>query len=291
MKNLKVLMFGPGWLALKVQMFLESLGATVDLPDKVSGDIADPVKVAKCIDLCKPDIILNPAGKTHVAPGTNIDSCEATPEAREATHRSNVIGPMVLGAACMKRGIYLVHFSSGCIFDGPSPGPGGWTENDTPTPVSYYAQTKVEGEMALSDADALILRLRMPIDGDRHPRNLITKLAGYREVIDVNNSVTVIPDFLLAMRALIERRRTGVYHVTNPVPVRHANILAWYREIVDRSHDYALVPADQMSRLATAGRSNCILDTSKMEFLEDVFLRPAHVAIRQCLREYARRVA
>jgi 3,5-epimerase/4-reductase len=197
---------------------------------------------------------------------------------------------MVLGASCMKRGIYLVHFSSGCIFDGPSPGPHGWRETDTPGTVSHYAESKVKGEMGLSDADTLILRLRMPIDGDRHPRNLITKLAGYPEVIDVNNSVTVIPDFLEAMRMLVERRKTGVYHVTNPVPVRHTNILAWYREIVNRNHDYKLVPVEEMSRLATTGRSNCILDTTKLES-EGIFMRPANVAIRGCLHEYARPAA
>ena len=73
----------------------------------------------------------------------------------------------------------------------------------------------------------------------------------------------------------------------NPIPVRHQEILSWYREFVDPAHEYELIPAEDLfSRgLAKAGRSNCILDTTKLQ-QEGIYLMDAPTRIRECLEEY-----
>ncbi|MDO8469092.1 MAG: sugar nucleotide-binding protein, partial [Candidatus Peribacter sp.] len=75
-------------------------------------DIADPAAVAEVLDREKPDVVINAAGKTGVP---NVDWCE---DHKLETMHANVLGPIVLAEQCGKRGIYWVHLSSGCIYEG-----------------------------------------------------------------------------------------------------------------------------------------------------------------------------
>ena len=277
----KILIFGArGWLANRFASFLP--GATL-----TAVNITDPSQVDSILGNVRPDVIINAAGKTG---RPNIDWCEVN---RAQTFLSNVTGPMVLAEACLKRRIYMVHLSSGCIFDGESPSPGGWTETDVPNPVSYYGETKVRSEFHLLDSpgDILILRPRMPIDGKPNPRNMITKIAGYPSVINVPNSVTVVDDLLYTTKELIGQRRTGIYNVVNPGPVRHEDILTAYREIVDPSHSCEFITLEQFyeRKVTIARRSNCVLNTVKLTDA-GIKLPDAPEAIRNCLREYAKAV-
>jgi hypothetical protein len=133
-----------------------------------------------------------------------------------------------------------------------------------------------------------VVRIRMPVDAAPHPRNLITKLAGYAQVIDVENSVTVIDDLVAAMSALVAKRGTGVFHVTNPGTMRHRDLLARYRELVDASHRCELIEEHELVArgLALAPRSNCILASSRLEAL-GIQLRPIDVALADVMARYA----
>ncbi len=279
----KVLIFGGGgWLAQKLYAGLKDKGFLTYLALS-SIDITDPDSVKGAIEETRPEIIINAAGKTG---RPNIDWCETH---KEETWQSNVLGPNVLAEACRERNIMMAHLSSGCIFDGSSPDQNGFTEEDVPNPVSYYGETKIEAEKVLKEFQTLILRLRMPVDNSPNLRNLITKLAGYSKVIDVLNSVTVVDDLILATARLMHLGRTGIYHVVNPRPIRHKDILSWYREIVDPSHSYELIqPEELLSQgLAKASRSNCILSTAKL-IKDRIYLPDAEWAVKYCLRKYAK---
>lgn len=289
MKQKKILIFGAGWLGMKLADYLDT--------EVVKTDIANASRVRTTLQAHRPDMVINAAGRAgppkeeQGRPGipNNIDWCVLSESNRQKTWYSNVDGPKVLGAECAVRGIHLTHLSSGCIFDGSSPGPRGWMETDTPCPVSYYAETKVKGEHELiaTGADPLIVRLRLPVDSVPSGRNLITKLAGYgNNVIDVINSVTVVDSLLFAVRALIRQEKTGIFHVTNPEAVSHRQIMSWYQELVAPEHQYEIVPASEIENLAAEGRSNCILDTSKLRAAGVELDRAPH-AIRSCMMRYA----
>lgn len=274
----KILIFGPGWLGRKYAAYLDNAELS-------TVNIADQQAVAAELDAKKPDVVVNTAGKTG---RPNIDWCE---DHREETVHSNITGALVLMKACQDRGIHMVHLSSGCIFTGASPKDGGFTEEDQANPVSFYSWTKATADEILKRFPVLILRLRMPIDSEPNPRNLITKLAGYPKIIDVENSVTIIEDLLYTTKVLIEKGKTGIYNAVNPGPVKHRDILAWYKEIVDPSHAYEMIPAEDLMKqgLAKAGRSNCILNTDKLKN-DGVVLRPAADVIRDYLKIYAEKL-
>ncbi len=277
---MKVLVFGRGFMGKRLG---EQLPGAVLHP----ADIADEAAVTAALAEHQPEAVVNAAGKTG---RPNVDWCESHP--RE-TFRSNTEGPLALARACAAKDVYLLHLGSGCVFYGPSPSPGGWREDDFANPSSLYSRTKYAADLVLSKTPNVgIARLRMPIDGRPGPRNLITKLASYRQVIDVENSVTVVDDLVKVIAALIERRATGVFHATNPGTLRHRDLLALYKELVDPSHSVDLIDNDELVKrgLAKVGRSNCILASGNLAAL-GVTMRPVDVALRDVMKQYAVRRA
>ncbi len=270
--------FGPGYLGHRLAAALP--GAAL-----VPTDITDREAVRAALRDHGATAVVNAAGKTG---RPNVDWCETH---QRETYLANVVGPLVLADACAERGAYLLHIGSGCVFYGPSPSPGGWRETDHANPLSYYSRTKYAADLALAPlANVGVARIRMPLDGAPNPRNLITKLAGYRQVIDVENSVTVVDDFVAVARELVARRAEGVYHVTNPGVMRHRDLLAAYRKHVDPKHSAELIPADELVArgLASAARSNCVLASERLAAL-GITMRPIGEALDALLAEYARR--
>lgn len=272
---MKVLVLGKGALGTRLAAALPgaSLGDV---------DITDRARVLELIDIAQPDAVINAAGKTG---RPNVDWCELH---REETYRANVVGALNVADACQAHGVYLMHLGSGCVFGGPSPSPGGWREDDHANPIGFYARTKYAADLVLERLPRVaIVRLRMVIDATPSPRNMITRLASYRSVIDVENSVTVGEDFIAAVGAILDRRGSGIFHVTNPGTIRHRDLLELYREHVDPTHRVEFIRADELlSRgLAIAPRSNCILASSRLAEL-GIQLRPIDVALRDCMVRY-----
>ena len=114
------------------------------------------------------------------------------------------------------------------------------------------------------------------------------KLAAYRQVVDVENSVTVVDDLVHVVKQLLPLRAEGVFHATNPGTMRHADLLALYRELVDPAHRTELIGEHELvSRgLASHGRSNCILANERLPAL-GIEMRPIQEALRDCMTRYA----
>jgi 3,5-epimerase/4-reductase len=271
------LVFGGGFLGERLAKSLPH----AELAHQV--DISDREAVLAALRTHRPSSVINAAGKTG---RPNVDWCE---QHTQETIRSNVVGPLILAEQCAPLGVHLLHLASGCIFYGTSPSPGGWREDDYANPSSFYSRSKYAADLVLSRLpDVAILRLRMPIDTAPGQRNLITKLAGYAHVVDVENSVTIVPDLIDAIGGLIERRGTGVFHVTNPGPVRHAQLLGLYRQFVDPAHTSTLIAEEELvGRGLTVGpRSNCILSSSRLEAI-GIRMRPSAIALPDVFRQYA----
>jgi dTDP-4-dehydrorhamnose reductase len=271
----KVLIFGGGgYLGGKLKEIYPDAAAP-----KV--DIADPLAVRKALEEVKPDVVINAAGKTG---RPNVDWCE---DHKEETLRANVTGPLVLLDECMKKNIYLVHVGSGCIFSGHKKG--GYTEEDEPNFTgSFYSLTKAMSDRLLKPFPVLQLRIRMPFDGTKSPRNLLSKLLKYSRVLDEKNSITYMPDFFAAMQALIERRATGIYNVVNPGAVSPYEIMVRYKNEVDPSHHFERLTADQLPEVAKAARSNCELSGEKLA-KEGILMRPSAQAISEAIAVFAKR--
>ncbi len=269
---MKYLIFGNGYLGNKFNDAIKN-------SEIVSIDIADINAVRDVLKKKNPDVVINCAGKTGKP---NIDWCE---DHKDETMYSNLTGPLVLAKACSEKGVYMVHLGSGCIYQGDNKGRG-FSEDDVPNITempSFYSLTKFVSEYMLSKFPILQVRLRMPLDSNKSSRNFITKITNYEKVINEPNSMTVIDDLIYAVLRLIEKRKTGIYNITNPGSITHKEILDMYKKYVDPDFKYELIPTNKLE--TKAGRSNCVLNTSKLE-KEGIYLDGIHDAIKKVLKKY-----
>jgi len=111
-------------------------------------DLSQAAEVRDLLTRTKPDWVVNCAAYT------NVDDCEIDPDRARSL---NVGLPQTLAAECANAGIRMMHVSTDSVFDGRR---GGYTEEDSPAPLNVYAQTKLEGEHAVTAAlsGALVVR-------------------------------------------------------------------------------------------------------------------------------------
>lgn len=244
-------------------------------------DIGDRAAVVRVLDEYRPAVIINAAGKTG---RPNVDWCE---DHKEETLHSNVLGPLILWEECDKRGIYMAHLGSGCIYEGDNLGHG-FGESDAPNfNGSFYSRTKRWSDEMLQEFPVLIARLRMPFDGSQHERNLLSKLLRYKKITTAHNSLSFLPDFFYALQVLIAQRATGAYNIVNPGAISPYEIMLMYREIVDPAHTFEPLDVKDILTQVKVERSNCVLSTAKIESA-GIFLPTAEARIRQILEEWKR---
>lgn len=245
----------------------------------------DQHQIAQMIEKYKPDCIINAIGYCGIP---NIDQCEIE---KEKTYRTNVIIPTLLALECEKKNIRLIQLSSGCIFSGQSPHLSyhieteyyedsqyppvyypkisdwkdtGYRENDPADPISTYSKSKYACDLLLQPLkNTTCLRIRMPISDFPSPRNLLNKLISYSKVIELPNSVSFMNELVRIISWVVEKEKTGIYHCTNPEPIKHSQLLEEYRKYFP-DHQYQKISEYELSQLVKAPRSNCILDSSKL---------------------------
>lgn len=266
---MRTMIFGGGFLGKQIAGYLdgELSSARITSPEDIEASVTQ-----------KPDVIINAIAKTG---RPNVDWCE---DHKEETYFANVEVPKMLAAYADREGIRMVQFSSGCIYEGDKGGVG-FVEDDKPNfEGSYYSHTKAEAERALGKYDNILtLRPRMPITAVPSNRNLINKLLGYKSIIEVPNSVTVIEDLLPALKGLIEGGYTGTFNMVNPEPVTHKEILELYEAYSGKLLGKAYIPASELK--VKAPRSNTVLSTKKLDSL-GLGLPPTKESLIRILKRY-----
>lgn len=104
-------------------------------------DLSQPHAVDRFVACYKPDVVVNAAAFT------NVDDAEIN---RSEAERLNSALPGQLAKICAEYGTPLFHFSTDHVFGGDdSDRQIPYTEQDTPYPTNYYAETKLLGERAV----------------------------------------------------------------------------------------------------------------------------------------------
>ncbi|MBW2269001.1 MAG: NAD-dependent epimerase/dehydratase family protein [Deltaproteobacteria bacterium] len=114
----------------------------------IEGDIADPGVVEAAVAGC--------AAVAHLAAFVSVP---ASFERREECERTNIAGTRDIIAACLRHGVHKLVFASSCsVYAEGEEDP--LRETATPGPKSPYAESKLEGERLLAEADLASLALR-----------------------------------------------------------------------------------------------------------------------------------
>ena len=198
----------------------------------------------------------------------NVDECEIR---RTETFAGNVIFPVLISKLCYKYDLKYCHISSGCIYSGYEKE---FTEEDPPNfcfdseiEGSFYSGTKALAEKLINYDKSYILRLRIPFDHIDNPRNYLSKLLTYDKLLDMKNSVSHRFDFVNAcLDLLINEAPYGIYNVVNSGFITTAQVVQLMGKIlnINKNFDFFRDEQEFYEIGASAPRSNCVLDNSKL---------------------------
>lgn len=158
----------------------------------------------------------------HFAAYTNVQAAQDEKEKgkESISWRVNVEATKHIAEVCRDTGKRLLYISTDYVFDGTK---GIYDEKDIPNPISWYGQTKYEGEKAgeiLGDR-FLIVRISTPYRsapvGKIDFVHKIKERLEQKELINAPNNQTFSPTFIddlaAALRLLISSSASGIYHV------------------------------------------------------------------------------
>jgi len=282
---MKWLIYGHnGWIGGQVCEILNNLNQTILIPTSRADDEAG---VENDLVTNAPDRVVSLIGRTHGPGYTTIDYLEQKGKLVENV-RDNLFSPIILAVLCSKHNIHFTYLGTGCIFNGYNDNVG-YSEQSKPDFFgSSYSTVKgfTDRLMHLDIFNNCVLncRIRMPITADKSGRNFITKIMGYSKICSVANSMTVLPELLPLMIDMAIHKQTGTINLTNPGVVTHNEILQMIKEIIDPNFTWQNFTIEEQNQILLSGRSNNMLDTSKLESLYPNVL-PIKDSVRNVLVE------
>lgn len=176
----------------------------------------------------------------HLAAKTDVDECELGKSLGKEGEawKINVLGTKNITEACSVTNKKLIYISTDFVFDGTNPPLGGYSEEDTPNPINWYAKTKHEGEKIVQNLSCpwLIVRIAYPYRAvfERLDffRAILKRLEKSESVVAVTDHIftpTFVDDIASALDVLISSNSQGIFHVVgsqNLTPLDAANLIA-----------------------------------------------------------------
>jgi dTDP-4-dehydrorhamnose reductase len=254
----KILIFGNGQLGNFYNRHFTKLN--VDNKIAIGVDITQPEQIISIVTDYQPTVIINTAAKTNLE-WDNANKLE--------TFNVNVLGANNIAEVCDQKGIYYIHFSSGCIMASIDENDAK-NEDSVPCPISYYSWTKVWAENLIgfkksSNFKYLILRPRQPVSAEINYKNMLLKLLTFTKFIDTPNSGTVIEDLMDWTSVVIDKRITGVLNVANKGWTTPYNIGLLLKKHVLPDLSVNKIEKSELNRLTPEKRVDTVLDISKLE--------------------------
>jgi dTDP-4-dehydrorhamnose reductase len=283
------LLGGSGYVGGAYQALFRLRGVPYRSLSRAEVDYTDGSALRAALLRDKPEFLVNAAGYTGKP---NVDACELH---KAECLLGNAVLPGIVAQACEDAGIPWGHVSSGCIYSGDGPGGKGFTEVDVPNftfrsnHCSFYSGTKGLGEEVLAGRpNHFVWRLRIPFDGVDNPRNYLSKLMRYQRLLEATNSISQLDEFVAStFDCWTKRVPFGTYNVTNPGRVTTHEVVDLIRRsgVCTKTFDFFKSEDEFMSVAAKTPRSNCVMDSSKLE-RAGIRLTPVREAIERDLRAW-----
>ena len=195
--------------------------AVTEMP-YVSLDITDASAVEKVLLEVKPDVVV------HCAAWTAVDLAEDE-DKREKVRAINAAGTNHIADVCKTLNCKMVYISTDYVFDGQGTEP--WKPDCKDyRPLNVYGQTKLEGELAVSETLEKFFIVRIAWVFGKNGNNFIKtmlKVGKNHDRLTVVNDQIGTPTYTLDLAVLlvdmIETEKYGYYHATN-----EGGYISWY---------------------------------------------------------------
>ena len=282
-----ILLGGSGYVGTAFQQLFRSQGIEFINLSRAELDYSDTATLTAFLREQRPEFLINAAGYTGKP---NVDACELD---KANCLFGNAVLPARIAEACAAVDLPWGHVSSGCIYTGARADGSGFTEEDAPNftfrqdNCSFYSGTKALGEEVLEKYDnVFIWRLRIPFNHEDSPRNYLSKLMRYAKLLEADNSISQLDEFVRACLDCYRKRVPyGIYNVTNPGAVATSQVVQWIREELNPDRDFHFFDTEEnfMATAAKTPRSNCVLDSTKLAEA-GISLTPVEQAVRTALQ-------
>lgn len=258
-----------GYVGSAYVRYFQQLGIPYVCLDDYRISYGDAMSLARKIKGFNATFLINAAGYTGKP---NVDACE---DQKYQCLFGNTILPGLVQEACKEADIPWGHVSSGCIYRGKSVFGQPFVEVDPPnftfrstTHGSWYSGTKALAEEILTnDPNIYIWRLRIPFESSDSPRNYLSKLLTYDRLLDADNSLSQLDEFVRATyECWVRHVPFGIYNVTNPGSITAREIIAlWQKKGLKRDRPFRFFTSEAEFALSVrAPRSNCVLSSAKL---------------------------
>lgn len=197
-------------------------GSAVTTMPYVPLDITDNAMVEQVITDVAPDVVV------HCAAWTAVDLAEDDDKV-EKVRAINAGGTQNIADVCKKLGCKMVYISTDYVFNGQGREP--WEPDCKDyAPLNVYGQTKLEGELAVSNTlnKYFIVRIAwvFGLNGKNFIRTMLNvgkKFDTIRVVCDQVGTPTYTLDLSRLLVDMIETDKYGYYHATN-----EGGYISWY---------------------------------------------------------------
>lgn len=209
-------------------------GSAVTSMPYVQLDITDKQAVEKIITEVNPDAVI------HCAAWTAVDMAEDDDKV-EKVRAVNAGGTQNIAHACKEIGCKMLYLSTDYVFDGQGTKP--WQPDCKDyKPLNVYAQTKLEGELAVSSTLEKYFIVRIAwvfgLNGKNFIKTMINVGKTHDEVRVVNDQIgtpTYTYDLARLLVDMCETEKYGYYHATN-----EGGYISWYDFCVEFYRQYGL---------------------------------------------------
>ena len=218
---MKVLVTGvKGQLGYDVMNELAKRGYEGVGVDVAEMDITDSAAVEKVMTEVHPDKVV------HCAAWTAVDAAE---DNQEVCHKVNVDGTANIAKMCGKLDIPMVYISTDYVFNGQGSEP--WQPDCKDyAPLNVYGQTKLEGELAVSQILEKYFIVRIAWVFGVNGKNFIKTMLNVgktHDTVQVVNDQIGTPTYTYDLARLLvdmsETDKYGYYHATN-----EGGYISWY---------------------------------------------------------------
>lgn len=210
-----------GLVGTRVTKLLSPAFTFTDLSRETGVDITDHAVIEEQIGKAETDWIF------HFAAYTNVQEAENQKhEGKESlSYKINVAATTDIAKMCRETGKHLLYISTDYIFDGMKDD---YSETDDGNPISYYGQTKYEGELAVRALDDLGLVIRISTPYRAFPVGKIDFMHKILALLKDGKAVTsptdmwfcptFIDDIAPVIQTLVGENYSGVVHVPARTP-------------------------------------------------------------------------
>ena len=242
----------------------ECVGSDITESAEIKLDITDKAAVEAALSQIHPDAVI------HCAAWTAVDAAEEE-ENKAKVYAVNVTGTQNIAEACKKLDCKMIYISTDYVFNGQGQEP--WRADCREyAPLNYYGQTKLEGELAVSEIldKYFIVRIAwvFGLNGKNFIKTMINVGKTHDAVRVVNDQIgtpTYTYDLARLLVDMAETEKYGYYHATN-----EGGYISWYDFCCEFYRQYGLTTKVIPVTTAEYGMSkaarpfNSRLDKSKL---------------------------